>query len=299
MPVIRAGGGFAREGQGAGRSVRYKVGCRLEYWVPVPSTFVLNVAAARTAYQQVTREALTIGPELPPETHVEESTGNRYHRVLAEPRNIWVHYEAAVACTPTITEPTRLPAAPPDRLPMWTLPYVRPSRYCQSDHLMRLAHREFGGLSPGYEQVRAICDWIYENVDYLSGTTGSLTSAFDTATARAGVCRDFAHLAIAFCRAVNIPARFVSAYAFDLWPPDFHAVFEAWLGDGWYVFDPTRRASPAGLVRIGTGRDAADVSFALIFGPATLTAMEVTATALDAESESRPARANGLAVVSA
>lgn len=279
--------------------MKYRVGCRLEYWVPVPSTFVLNVAAAHTAHQRVTQEALTISPDVAPESYVEDATANRYHRFVAEPRNIAVHYEATVDCAPRLADPVGIPAAPPDRLPMPTLAYVRPSRYCQSDHLMRLAHREFAGVAPAYEQVRAVCAWIYDNVDYLSGTTGSLTSAFDTATARAGVCRDFAHLAIAFCRALNIPARFVSAYAFDLWPPDFHAVFEAWLGDGWYLFDPTRRASPAGLVRIGTGRDAADVSFALIFGPATLTAMEVTAAALDAEGESAPPRAGDLAVASA
>ena len=118
--------------------------------------------------------------------------------------------------------------------------------------------------------MTAICNWIYGNVDYISGTTDALTSAFDTVTQRAGVCRDFAHLGIALCRAMGIPARYVSAYAWRLSPPDFHAVFEAYLdgpgGGAWYLFDPTRMTGADGLVRIGIGRDAADVAFCSIFG---------------------------------
>ena len=147
------------------------------------------------------------------------------------------------------------------------------------DAALAMKRGEFDGE---LEEVIAAEDVFEERgrrVDYLVGTTGPLTSAFDTATARAGVCRDFAHLGIAFCRAVNIPARFVSGYAYTLQPPDFHAVFEAWLGDRWYVFDPTRRIVPENLVRIGVGRDAADVSFALIFGPAQMTGMNVYAEA--------------------
>jgi transglutaminase-like putative cysteine protease len=184
-----------------------------------------------------------------------------------------------VESAPSLESPEEITASAPNDVPLATLPYLLPSRYCQSDQLMRLAYREFSRYPRGYEQVNAICNWIYANVDYLAGTSTPLTSAFDTATARAGVCRDFAHLGIAFCRAVNIPARFVSGYAYTLQPPDFHAVFEAWLGDRWYVFDPTRRIVPENLVRIGVGRDAADVSFALIFGPAQMTGMNVYAEA--------------------
>jgi transglutaminase-like putative cysteine protease len=97
--------------------------------------------------------------------------------------------------------------------------------------------------------------------------------AFDTVTERVGVCRDFAHLGIAFCRALNIPARFAAGYAYQLNPPDFHAYFEAFLGDRWYLFDPTRLVAKDGLIRIGTGRDAADISFATIFGPVSMEEM--------------------------
>lgn len=279
--------------------MKYRVGVSLNYREPRISTFVLNVAAARTAYQRVEDEAFTITPDAVLDSEVDAATGTRYHRFVATQDEVSVRYRATVVSSPRIDDPTTLRAASPDKLPLHLLPYLLPSRYCQSDQLMRLAYREFGRYLPGHAQVQAICDWIYENVDYLVGTTGPMTSAFDTATARAGVCRDFAHLGIAFCRAVNIPARFVSGYAYGLQPPDFHAMFEAWLGGRWYLFDPTRQIAAAGMLRIGTGRDAGDVSFAFIFGAARMTYMEVFAKALDAEGESEPSRTAHQAVATA
>jgi transglutaminase-like putative cysteine protease len=123
--------------------------------------------------------------------------------------------------------------------------------------------------------VTRICNWIYEFVEYLPGFTNSSTSAFDTATQRAGVCRDFAHLGIAFCRSLGIPARFVSSYAYGLDPPDFHVHFEAFLEDRWILLDPSRLSPQSSFVRIGHGRDAADTSFATIFGETTMNRMEL------------------------
>jgi transglutaminase-like putative cysteine protease len=151
-------------------------------------------------------------------------------------------------------------------LPFDVLPHLYPSRYCQSDRMARFAWRQFGSIATGHEKVQAICNWIFENVDYLEGSSDSSTSAFDTFTLRAGVCRDFAHLGITFARALGIPARFVSAYAVELMPQDFHAVFEAYLGGRWYLFDATRLCPVDGIVRIGVGRDAADTAFATYFG---------------------------------
>ena len=120
------------------------------------------------------------------------------------------------------------------------LRFILPSRYCESDALMRMAVLEFGTLTQGAQRVEAICVWIRDHIKYEIGTTQATHSAFDTVTGRVGVCRDFAHLAIAFCRALNIPARFVTGYAtFADPPPDFHAVFEAYLGGRWHLFDPT------------------------------------------------------------
>jgi transglutaminase-like putative cysteine protease len=150
------------------------------------------------------------------------------------------------------------------------LPYLFPSRYCQSDRLGRLAWDLFGSIKKPHDKVIAITEWIYNNVEYVRGSTNSETSAYDTVTQRVGVCRDFAHLGIALCRALNIPARYTTAYAYELQPPDFHAVFECFVGNKWMVFDATRLSHLNGLVRIATGRDAADTAVASIFGAVTL-----------------------------
>jgi len=122
--------------------------------------------------------------------------------------------------------------------------------------------------------VQAIADWIHDNIDYQIGSTQVTTTARDVFLQRAGVCRDFAHLGVTFCRALNIPARLVVGYArFDEPPPDFHAVFEAYVGARWELFDASRLAPLDGLVRIASGRDAKDVAFATIFGPATMVSM--------------------------
>jgi transglutaminase-like putative cysteine protease len=129
--------------------------------------------------------------------------------------------------------------------------------------------------------VVAITDWIYENVEYLSGSTSSQTSAYDTVTERAGVCRDFAHLGIALCRALTIPARYFTGYAYQLNPPDFHACFEAYIGGQWLIFDATRLAPLNGLVKIAAGRDAADASVASIFGSVTSKNVQVACQVLE------------------
>ena len=163
-----------------------------------------------------------------------------------------------------------------ENIPAEALVFLYPSRFCQSDLLARLARREFNQNEPGFYRVTRICNWIFDRIEYLSGTTTPTTSAFDTVTQLAGVCRDFAHLAIAFCRSLGIPARFVSAYAYGLNPPDFHAYMEAFLGGRWILFDPTRLSPQSSFVRIGQGRDAADTSFATIFGGASMNKMELS-----------------------
>jgi transglutaminase-like putative cysteine protease len=166
--------------------------------------------------------------------------------------------------------------------------YLYPSRFCESDLLFRLAKGEFSQTESGFNRVTRICNWIFQHVEYLRGATNSSTSAFDTVTERAGVCRDFAHLAIAFCRSLGIPARFVSSYAYGLNPPDFHAHLEAYIGGRWILFDPTRLAPQTSFVRIGQGRDAADTSFATIYGNAQMTGMEVSMKPTNAAAGALP-----------
>lgn len=248
----------------------FTIGCTLPYRVRTPTSFVFNVEAVRHPGQTVTDESLTLTPEAAVERWTMPESGNRYIRVDVAPGPFTLEYRAAVTLAPVLEEPGAVREIAAGALPLSVLPHLWPSRYCQSDKLNRLARRTFGGEAPGYARVNAVCNWIHDNVDYVGGISDEMTSAFDTATQRAGVCRDFAHLAIALCRALGIPTRYVSAYAHRLQPSDFHAVIEAYLdgpsGPGWYLFDPTRKAAPDGLVRIGIGRDAAEVAFATPFG---------------------------------
>ena len=155
------------------------------------------------------------------------------------------------------------------------LPYLSPSRYCPSDQFGRFVTREFGDTSGG-TRVLAILDWIGANIDYEHGVSDTETTAARTFIDRAGVCRDFTHLGMTLCRASGIPARAVSAYAHQLEPPDFHAVFEVWLDNGWWLVDPTRLAPVEGLVRIACGRDAADIAFLTTQGRCELVRQTVT-----------------------
>ncbi|MBE9180413.1 transglutaminase family protein [Oculatella sp. LEGE 06141] len=255
--------------------MQFKLGCELSYTLTAPSTFIFNIGVAQNTRQQVLDETLSITPTIEMEEYVVPETATRFLRVNPAAGDLHIRYNALVELSHVWADPLDIPETPTTTLPLQVVPYLFPSRYCQSDRLMNLAQAEFGDLLPGYSRVTAICNWIYDNVAYLSGSTNQHTSAYDTAVERAGVCRDFAHLAIAFCRALGTPARFVSGYAYQLNPPDFHAFFEAYLGDRWYLFDATRLVPMAGLVRIGTGKDAADVSFATIFGTIEMTKMQV------------------------
>ncbi len=250
-----------------------------------PADFVFNIHAARTPWQAVVSESVSLSPEIPFELQLDEGVGNRYMRVRAGPGPFAVRYEAVVDIDHHRTSPALLEEVPVARIPPQVVPYVYPSRYCQSDRLGRYAGREFGHLKPGYWRVQAIHDWVRNRTQFLSATTNSSTSAVDTLIDQVGVCRDFAHLMIALCRAVNIPARFVTGIDYGAPPelglPDFHAYVEVFLGDRWYAFDPTGITAPMGLVRIGTGRDAADVSFATIFGAVRSYAPAISITALD------------------
>jgi transglutaminase-like putative cysteine protease len=245
--------------------MKFSLGCSLAYHVRAPMPFVFNIEAASFKGQAIQNEQLYLEPDLTVERWTMPETGNRYLRLVAEPGDLRLRYEAEVILQPLLENPEAVIEVPAANLPFEVIAYLYPSRYCQSDKLVRFAHGTFGNLAAGYRRVNGICNWIRDNVEYQSGVSDVLTSAFDTVTERAGVCRDFAHLTIALCRALGIPARYVSAYAWRLAPPDFHAVIEAYLqgpaGAGWYLFDPTRMAAPDGLVRIGAGRDAVDVAF--------------------------------------
>ncbi|MDB6152100.1 MAG: transglutaminase-like enzyme predicted cysteine protease [Chthoniobacteraceae bacterium] len=260
---------------------QFQVGCELNYNVASQSAFIFNVSVVNNDFQRIVSESFATEPSLPvfeSRSPVEEK---RHHRFLAQPGLLKVRYSAKVELMHHRQLPDLVPQVAPGDLPSEVLPYLYPSRYCESDKLTRLTQHEFGKYPPGFTQVTAICNYLRDNIEYLRGSTSPSTSAYDTVTERAGVCRDFAHLAIAFCRALSIPARFVSGYVINLEPPDFHAYFEAYLGGRWYIFDPTRLSPQTSFVRIGTGRDAADTSFATIFGAVQFTSMKVIMEYID------------------
>jgi transglutaminase-like putative cysteine protease len=252
--------------------IRLKFAIALKYEiVDVAGDFIFNVHAAETPCQSVVAEQLDISQSVAPVIFTDAATGStRYLRLQAQPGPLTVRYEATVDIAHHAESCDRLLEVPIANLPPAVLPYIYPSRYCQSDRLHQFAVREFSHLPQGYRRVQGICDWVQQRTKFTPGSSNSNTSAIDTIIGQAGVCRDFAHLMIALCRAVSIPARFVTGidYGADpaLGPTDFHAYVEVFLGDRWYLFEPSGVSPPMGLVRIGTGRDAADVSFATMFG---------------------------------
>src|SRR4051812_25434961 len=251
--------------------IRLKFSIDLRYEIAdFASDFIFNIHAAHTRCQTVVSEALQISQPVTPVVYIDPTYGSRYMRLRAEPGVLAIRYDATVDIAHHIESPARIMEVPIAQLPPDVLPYIYPSRYCQSDRLHRFAIREFGHMVQGYSRVQAILDWVRHRTKFLSGSSNSSTSAVDTVIEQVGVCRDFAHLMIALCRAVNIPARFVTGidYGADpaLGPTDFHAYVEVYLGDRWYLFEPSGVSPPMGLVRLGTGRDAADAAFATVFG---------------------------------
>ena len=265
-----------------------RVGCELHYRVTAPTSFLFNVAVANTTHQAVRQEHFTIVPQNEYTVENIGEEGNRIVRLQAKVGDFSLQYQATVTLEPEVDDPPTIMEAEHPELPSEVLPYLNPSRYCESDRLLRLAGKEFGEIAPGYSRVAAICDWTHARLDYVAGSTDARSSACDVLVQRAGVCRDFAHVALTLCRALSIPARYVSGYAVGLNPPDFHGFFEAYLGTRWYLFDATRMAPRDGLVRIGTGRDAADAAFATVIGAATLKDMTVSAQELTDEIAAQP-----------
>lgn len=255
----------------------FQMGCTLSYEVQSETAFIFNVMPVQSASQQSSSEQIIVTPHIQMDEYVDQVYGNRYHRLHCfGPTFLTVQFDATVRSTPNLRDlQDPQPAGLPSDLPLDMLPYLFPSRYCQSDQFQNFAQQEFSHLPRDLAEVDAICEWVYRNVSYVLGSTGPMTTAADTFMSRTGVCRDFTHLAIAFCRALAIPARFVSGYAAGLEPPDFHALLEVWVGNRWYLFDATRKSAPEQFVRICTGRDAAEASFAFIFGDTQMTQMSV------------------------
>jgi len=252
-------------------TVRLKFSVALNYQVSATGAdFIFNVQAAHTRQQRVLEERLALSQSVLLQAHTDFPTRTRYLRLKAVPGALRLEYQATVDVNHFTMVPKEIAEIPVSALPAHVLPYLYPSRYCESDKLHAFAVQQFGTLWQGYSRVIAIRDWVRAHVVFRSNTSNSSTTACDTLASGAGVCRDFAHLMIALCRAVNIPARFATGFDFGadpiLGPPDFHAYVEAYIGNRWYLFDPSGTAIPMGFVRLATGRDAVDAAFATIYG---------------------------------
>lgn len=262
--------------------MKFETHAELKYNILSPSTLILNIHALRTPRQTVSEESLVVDPYIKVEELSSEYGENRLIRVeVLEKKEITISYKAIADNSCRETDHTDEQEVAVAKLDASVFPYLYPSRYCQSDKLYRFATQKFGGIKNPYLQVLSLTNWIHSNVEYLSGSTNSQTSAYDTVAELAGVCRDFAHLGIALCRALTIPARYFTGYAYKLNPPDFHACFEAFLGKEWVLFDATKLVPLNGIVKIATGRDAADTAVATLFGDVLFREMNISCEAVE------------------
>ena len=269
-------------GSTAPTSRRFSVDCNLKYEVQSPAHFVFQVEAVQSG-QAIIEETLRFSQPIATRTHTHLPSGNRLVRADVAPGLFELDYRAVVELAPYHANNQGLTEAPVSDIPFDYVHLLAPTRYCESDLLGSATKKMFSQHAPGWERVEAIRQWIHDNIEYTMGSTTSTSTACDVFLQRAGVCRDFAHLGIAFCRALNIPARFVVGYVkFAEGAPDFHAVFEAWLGNRWVLFDATEMAPIDELIRVGTGRDAKDVPFATFFGDARMLSMSPSVEAVSA-----------------
>jgi transglutaminase-like putative cysteine protease len=248
------------------------VSCLLTLDVSVPTLLAVQVAVARRASADISdRIAIVNNSVAVTAQEIPVPAGGRQHLITAQPGTLTVGYEAAVKDI--------APAVPQPATRVQLVEAVRPSRYCPSDRMVGFAHSHFGEVPAAEDRVRAICEYVWRHVRYEAVSSDSSTDAVDTLLAARGVCRDFAHLVAALCRAVGIPARIVAVYAPGLCPMDFHVVVETVIDGYWYAWDATRLAPRPAMVRIATGHDAGDVAFStVISGGVELSGLEITAT---------------------
>ena len=254
--------------------------CQLSYHT-TENVAVIFMLRPRSGWAQwVLREEFHIHPEVP----VLEFTdvyGNLCQRTIMPAGEFQVSVRYRVKVADCIDVYPEAPLTPVESLPTDVIHYLLPSRYCQSDLLTELANSIVGNLPPNYSQAQAIHDWVQREISYVVESSNASTSALETLESRCGVCRDFAHLGIALCRAMSIPARMVVGFLHELQPMDLHAWFEAFIGGRWYTFDATQVETKGNRIVIAYGRDAADVALATIFGDFGLNNMQVTVAPAD------------------
>jgi transglutaminase-like putative cysteine protease len=265
-----------------------RLGCELTLscWAPTPVLALIHPHGSRLEDRRG-QERLWLSPDRIAEVLI-DSDGNRACRFVASAGSTTLGFEVVVADEgrPDPVAPG-LGECPVGALPIDTYPFLNPSPYCDTDRLSQIAWGRFGSVRPGWARVQAICDWVHEQLRFDYGAARSDKTAHDALREGRGVCRDFAHLAIALCRCLNLPARYCTGYldpgtARDATAPvDFSSWFEVFLEDRWHVFDARHNAPRPGRVLVARGRDAADVPFLRSFGDHQLTGFRVITEVLE------------------
>ncbi len=265
--------------------MRLKIGYALSYQSVQPTPMILNLNVHRArAGDLIWGDTLTTQPWVPL-TYYQDGFGNRCTRLVAPPGLIQISADAVINDTgqpdPVVPEAQQIGV---DQLPDDVLVYLLQSRYCDTEKLSSIAWSLFGNTSPGWARVQAVCDFVHGHLTFGYPFARATRTAFEAYEERKGVCRDFAHLAVALCRCLNIPARYCTGYLGDIGVPpvdapmDFSAWFEVFLAGGWYTFDARHNFPRIGRVLIARGRDAADVAISMTFGPSTLQSFQVWTT---------------------
>lgn len=239
--------------------------CTLHFTVANPTPFILMLRPRSGGQQWVARESYTLKPSVPV-IEFTDSYGNLCQRLTVPQGKMRIAVEVTMEVPAQIEVATCAPRMLVTDMPADVLHYLRQSRYCPSDKMQAKALQVVGNALPGYPQVAKICSWIHDNLHYRYGVSSSTTDALDTLQQGAGVCRDFAHVGIALCRSLQIPARMVVGYLHGLKPMDLHAWFEAFVGGRWYTFDATQAEPRGGRIVLAYGHDAADVAFISDYG---------------------------------
>jgi transglutaminase-like putative cysteine protease len=260
-----------------------RVGCIIAYQTPLPTPAIHVLKPRRDPSIRVMQEHLSFGIGMQGEEFV-DAHGNLTHRGMLMPGRNEIRHDALVAVS-SLPDSRDAPAQPltVEQLPSDILRYTLPSRYCDADKLRDFAWSRFGHTTHGIQRVQAICDWVHQNIEYRYMSGRAEMSAADVIARGHGVCRDFAHVAIALCRAFNIPCRYVTGHLPDIayldpgTPMDFHAYFEVFLGKEWLTFDARYNKQRIGRIKIAHGADAVDGAFATVFGHAALVHFEVWA----------------------
>lgn len=259
--------------------MRLSIDVTLDYVLKAPADILLQIEAAATSDQRLEHQSLTIWSDHGVTAVAgEEGIGQRCW-VRAD-HGLLARYNAVVAIDRPVVRLDRMQATPARALGGALIPYLLPSRYCESDRLEGFVRQRFAGLAGG-AMAAALVDWVATRLTYQSGSSSGVTTALDTFGSRSGVCRDYAHLLVALARAAEIPARCVSAYAPGVDPPDFHAVAELWLEGAWHLVDATGMARADDIAKVCVGRDATDIAFMTVFGEAQLCDQRVRVTRLD------------------